>query len=447
MRITMFAVGSTGDVRPYLILGRELQARGHRISLCAFTDFEESVRAAGMDFYPINSSARDFIATLMNGSTGVQFLNQVRLALKDQVGPLMADLEAACEHADAVISTYFGHMCLSVAEVAGLPYIQTQYYPMDRSAQMPIASAPGQRAGKAWNLLSYQMGYFLIELLERTYLSDWRESRGLPKLKLDGKAPYQALGHTIPVIYALSPRILPRPEDWGENIFMTGYWLREEETPFTPDPALEAFLSAGEPPLYIGFGSMANRDMGATLDIVLESLERTGLRAVISRGWCNAILPDSDRIFAAEFVPHSWLFRRVGAVVHHGGAGTTAAGLLAGKPTLVIPFGGDQPFWGERVRALGVGPRPIPRERLTVRRLSKALLHLTQDHHYAENAAKLSEDLSREDGVVKAADIIEHELRAWLRQEGYAPNLFQDFSTREGKLHREAPVLPEQPGR
>ena len=312
-----------------------------------------------------------------------------------------------------------------MAELRHLPFIQTQYFVMDYNTDAPIASAPGQRMGKAWNAASYHLGYFLISTMEKYYLDDWRKEHGLPPRKLENKASYELNGHTIPVLYALSPLLMPRPADWGANIHMTGYWLADNPQEYTPEPGLQQFLSEGGKPIYVGFGSMVSGDMGETLEIVLEALRMSGIRAVLSKGWGGGELPSNlpDNVYVAGFVPHDWLFRRVRAVVHHGGAGTLAAGLTAGLPTLVIPFGGDQPFWGSRVQALGVGPKPIPRERLTARKLSRALIELTSEKRYEVAARELGIRLESEDGAVNAANIIEHELRKYLRQEGLSPVL------------------------
>ena len=424
MRITMICIGSTGDVRPYIVLGRELKARGHDIAICAFSDFEASVRNEGFRFKPISGDVKKLMSHLMSGANGVGFLKQVRDGMRDILEPFLAGLEAACDGAEAIIATYFGQVFQSLAEVRHIPYIQTQYFPMDQNPNAPIASAPGQHAGKAWNLASYQLGYLLISTLEKYYLADWRAARGMSPRKLEATPSYELNGHTIPVLYAMSPLIMPRPARWGENIHMTGYWLdRQAAGGFSPEPGLEAFLSAGETPIYIGFGSMTSGDMGATLEIVLEAVRQSGVRAVLSTGWGGVAIPPREDIYVADFVPHDWLFQRVSAVVHHGGAGTTAAGIVAGRPTLVIPFGGDQPFWGERVRALGVGPRPLPRDKLTVARLKKALVQLTQTKKYRVAARELGERLRMENGAEIAANIIEHELRKWLREEGREPVL------------------------
>ena len=423
MRITMICIGSTGDVRPYIVLGRELKRRGHDVAICAFSDFEDLAVREGMRFKPISGDVRTFMANLMGGANGVGFLKQVRDTLKQFIDPFLADLEAAVQDAEAIIATYFGQVFQSLAEVRRVPYIQTHYFPMDSNPQTPIASAPGQHAGKAWNLASYPLGHFLVSTLEKYYLADWREARGMSPRKLEAVPSYELNGHIIPVLYAMSPLIMPRPTSWGENIHMTGYWLDRQNDDYAPSPDLERFLNDGEPPVYIGFGSMNAGDMGETLGIVMEAVRQSGVRAVLSTGWGGVEVPSRSDLFVADFVPHDWLFRHVSAVVHHGGAGTTAAGILAGKPTLVIPFGGDQPFWAARVQALGIGPKAIPRDKLTVPKLTAALEQLTGTKRYRVAARELGERLRLENGAVIAANIIEHELRKWLREEGRDPTL------------------------
>ena len=422
MRITMICIGSTGDVRPYIVLGRELKKRGHDIAICAFSDFEETVCREGMRFYPVNGDVKTLMAKIMNGSTGVGFLKQVRDSLVDCIDPFLDDLTAACTDAEAIIGTYFGQVFHSIAEVRRIPYIQTHYFPMDKNPETPITSAPGQHVGKAWNLASYEVGHFVVSMMEKYYLSEWREKHGMRPRKLKTKPDYELNGHTIPVLYAMSPLVMPRPSTWGENIHMTGYWLDNRNyDDYQPTPELASFLESGPKPVYIGFGSMVSGDMGETLGIVLDALEQSGVRAILATGWGGGTIPERDNLFVADFVPHDWLFRHVSAVVHHGGAGTTAAGIQAGCPTLVIPFGGDQPFWASRVHELSIGPKPIPRDKLTVSRLSKALTDLTTTGKYRVAARELGERLIMENGAFIAANIVEYELKKWLSDEGREP--------------------------
>ena len=217
---------------------------------------------------------------------------------------------------------------------------------------------------------------------------------------------------------------MPRPLDWDESIHMTGFWLDEREKDYQPSPELEAFLAQKPKPIYIGFGSMVSGDMGETLQIVLDAIRLSGVRAVISTGWGDVALPKQENVFVAEgYVPHDWLFERVSAVVHHGGAGTTAAGLCAGCPTMVIPFGGDQPFWALRVRMMGLGPKPIRRELLTAAKLARALKNLTTVGSYRVAARELGERLRIENGVQNAANIIEEEVERWLQEDVPPPIL------------------------
>ena len=165
-----------------------------------------------------------------------------------------------------------------------------------------------------------------------------------------------------PILYGYSPAVIPPPADWGADIHVTGYWFLDPAEDWTPDAALTDFLAAGPPPVYVGFGSMSSRNPEATANLILDALARTGQRGIIHAGWGGLQRTDLPAsVMMVDGVPFAWLFPRVAAVVHHGGAGTTSAGLRAGVPSVVVPFFGDQPFWAQRVADLGVGPAPIPR--------------------------------------------------------------------------------------
>ncbi len=174
-----------------------------------------------------------------------------------------------------------------------------------------------------------------------------------------------------------SPALIPKPKDWGAHISISGFYFLSLANNFTPAPELAAFLAAGPPPIYIGFGSIVVDDPNAMTKLIFEAVRKTGQRALVSKGWggfgADAIaVPDG--IFMLGNVPHDWLFKHVSCVVHHGGAGTTAAGIALGKPTVVVPFFGDQPFWGAMVAKAGAGPLPIPSKHLTANNLAAAIL-------------------------------------------------------------------------
>jgi sterol 3beta-glucosyltransferase len=189
---------------------------------------------------------------------------------------------------------------------------------------------------------------------------------------------------------------------------VTGYWFLDPAEDWMPAPALVDFLAAGPPPVYVGFGSMSSRKPEETTALILGALARTGQRGIIHAGWGGmqrADLPDS--VLMIDGVPFSWLFPRVAVVVHHGGAGTTSAGLRAGVPAVVVPFFGDQPYWGQRVADLGVGPAPIPRKKLTAERLAQAIQVAVTDHAMRQRAAELGTKIRAEDGVACAVAVVE----------------------------------------
>jgi UDP:flavonoid glycosyltransferase YjiC (YdhE family) len=211
----------------------------------------------------------------------------------------------------------------------------------------------------------------------------------------------------MPVLYGFSPSVLPPPPDWSSEVHVTGYWFLDPPEDWTPPSRLVAFLEAGPPPLYIGFGSMGSRDPQKTSQLVLEALAPAKQRAVILSGWGGLETADLPaHAIAVDSVPFSWLFPRCAAVVHHGGAGTTAAGLRAGVPSVVIPFFGDQPFWGRHVAELGVGPAPIPRRKLTAERLARTIEIAVGDAGMRRRAAELGTAIRAEDGVAQAVALV-----------------------------------------
>ena len=205
--------------------------------------------------------------------------------------------------------------------------------------------------------------------------------------------------------------MLPKPPDWGPNISIAGYFQLPPLTspPEVPDDLLQ-FLAKGAPPIYIGFGSIVVKDSLALTKLIFDAIAEAGVRAVVSVGWAGLGSGDVPKdVHLVSDIPHSWLFDHVSAVVHHGGAGTTAAGLMAGKPTVIIPFFGDQHFWGKRVAQAGAGPRPIPYKQLTAKALAVAISQALQPPMVAI-ARNLSGKIRREHGCETGAMIFHAKL-------------------------------------
>jgi UDP:flavonoid glycosyltransferase YjiC (YdhE family) len=210
------------------------------------------------------------------------------------------------------------------------------------------------------------------------------------------------------VLYGYSPAVIPKPSDWNGQAHVTGYWFLDPVDDWTPPADLGEFLQAGAPPIFIGFGSMSTSNPAATTQLIVQALARTPQRAVLLSGWGGLHASDlPDTIYLLESAPFAWLFPRMAAVVHHGGAGTTSAGLRAGVPSIVIPFFADQPFWGRRVADLGVGPAPIPFKQLTPDRLARAIESAVTDQAMQQRATELGSTIRAEDGIAQAVRVIE----------------------------------------
>jgi sterol 3beta-glucosyltransferase len=417
MRITVVALGTRGDVQPMLALSQGLQSAGHAVSVIAGSNFEGWIRGHGFPFTPSVD-----IDALMNSEKGVAWsesssnpMQQVRAmrALVDEHGPGMATpILASAPATDLFVSSFVAEpLVQTIAEKTGLPYVNASLQPQQPSRSGAASLTPIVPQGSS--LLNLWMGEFAQRLL-------WSVSAGATnRLRQQlGLAPhtagrYQRARGRAPSVLGFSAHVVPPAPDWPPNIVTTGYWFLDEAASWQPSPALDAFLRAGPPPVYIGFGSMSSRAPQKTLALILEALKDARHRALIASGWSGmqaASLP--EEVIVVDSVPHHWLFPRVAAVVHHGGAGTTAAGLRAGRPSMIVPHMSDQPYWGRRVHELGAGVRPVPRHRLTSKILADGLAQLVHDPGIQEKARTLGEQIRAERGVERAVDAIDTLVRS-----------------------------------
>lgn len=417
MRIVIPITGSRGDVQPYIALGKGLRAAGHEVRVATHADFASSVFGQGLEFFALAGSARALHSTeaarRMVGAGGNPFAYLRELVrLREPLMPdLMARCAEACRDADLVLLTQTTLLLgLSAAEKWGLPVCITALQPTAPSrflANCLFPDLPAWVPGRGlYNYLSHLLaGGCLWAFLRPVINKARRDVLGLPPFPLAG--PPLAFFASTPTLAGYSPRVIPRPPDWGDNHHVTGFWFLGGAGDWQPPARLRDFLEAGPPPVCVGFGSMTDGEAERATEVVLKALAATGRRAVLLTGWgALGAARDSDRVFVTEAVPHDWLFPRAAAVIHHGGAGTTAAGLRAGVPALVVPFAGDQFLWGRRLFALGVGPRPIPRRKLSAERLADALRTLADDQGMRRRAAALGADIRAEDGVAGAVRLI-----------------------------------------
>ena len=411
MHICILSVGTRGDVQPYIALGKGLQAAGHQVQLATLSMFEPLVRGYGLDFALIKESPLSFLdRVIASGGNVVQRLLETRRIITAMMERLLEDAWHAVQDADVIItSNLLIYPGSSLSEHLGIPSIGTLLVPYLRTRVFPnpaLFSGRRELCGRG-NLLTYDLFNEVLWQLYRGSMNRQRQRFGLSPLPRWGMARQMLREHS-PFLCAYSPLVVPRPTDWGDSIHVTGYWLLDAPVTWQPPEALQTFLDAGPPPVYIGLGSMKTHDPAATTELMVQALAQSGQRGILLTGSLGISQAEmSDEVFTLAEAPHDWLFPRMAAVVHHGGAGTTAAGLRAGVPTIITPIYGDQFFWGQRVAALGVGPPPIPQKHLTPERLAAALRLATSDQAMQERARAVGHTLKEEDGVAQAVRIIE----------------------------------------
>ncbi|GAA2428245.1 glycosyltransferase [Actinomadura vinacea] len=407
-RVVILAAGSRGDVQPCVALGRGLAARGSSVRVAGIGDYERLVTDAGLEFGRLHGSLSDLMAGeemrrwLDGGQNPVKFALNLKRLLASLAAPLLRDVAAACRDADLILYPTIGFLGEHMGERLGIPRALIHFQPNQPTRAFPHPLIPQAHLlgplGNEWSFRAFdQIAWQAL----RPILNPWRQqSLGLPGMPLRG--PMTRLRQARqPVLCCVSPAVVPRPADWPPYVHLTGYWFLDPAPNWTPDPRLADFVSAGPPPVYVGFGSMVPRDPADTQRIVRAALRQAGVRGVLLAAPPHEP-PVDDDVFVVDDVPHTWLFPRMAAVVHHGGAGTTAAGLRAGAPTVVCPFFGDQAYWGRRVAALGAGPRPLPIRRLTVSGLAAAIRQAVGDPRIRRRAAELGRRISAENGVSNA---------------------------------------------
>ena len=414
-RVTVMASGTRGDVQPAIALAKALVEQGHQVSLLAGKNFRRWIESHGLTAVP----TRVDMQALMESEGGREWVErghnplvQKRLMKKliDRYGWEMAmDSWDACRNADAIISSFTSDTYASAfAEKLRVPQISMPLQPA-LIATRDGRSVPNAPRPRGPSVLNLWFSKALIEpfpwQLYGELTSRVRQELGLPP---QTARENQVVRRRTLTLQAFSPSVVPHPADWPPNVHTTGYWFLDDSPVWEPPPELVSFLESGEPPIYVGFGSMTGRNAGQTTRLLVDSLEKSGQRAIVSAGWAESgdvRVPDS--MFRIDDVPHSWLFPRVAAVVHHGGAGTTAAGLRAGVPSLIIPHFADQPFWGKRVHDLGAGPKPIARHRLSVDNLAAGIVEAVTDARLRERSAALGETIRSEQGLDEALRRIE----------------------------------------
>ena len=407
MKICILCIGSHGDIRPYVALGIGLKNRGYDVTIASHPQAESHCKNWNLNFARVDGDLATLMpeqntADLVHKSSNkvATFLNIIR-AFKSVLSVQLSDSLAAVTGADVLIYSPAAFAGPHLAEYLNIPSFQMILQPDAKTAQHPSCLFSSQpRLGG----VGYLMGYFLAAQLlwqpVRKQINRWRKDKlQLRKMHFLGPA-HDASSKTTPCLIAFSPTLVPRPDDWAAHVYMTNFCRIAEGTTWEPPQKLLDFLAAGEPPIYVGFGSLTPATPKAAVEKIISVLQRTKQRAIVMANLPGIEqLAISPNIFLLDYAPHDWLISRMRAVIHHGGVGTTAAGLYAGKPALVMPFMLDQFCWGKKIASLGVGPDCLPIKKLDEQLLEARLGDLFNPRYQLGANQLMAKLLAEEDGV------------------------------------------------
>lgn len=411
VRVLILTFGTRGDVDPYIALAARLCLEGHEAVVCAPEEFCPDVEACGAGFEPMGTEMlrlmRGSMAEMAGPADSIRLITRMTTAMR---ASLMEQWRAAQRVEPTLIVTHPKALGgIHIAQRLGIPVVASIPLPfLTPTSAFPVPFISRSLTGPV-NRASYHLTRFSAIAYGGMINTFRRQELGLGTMSRFSDYLHTADGSRVPVLYGFSEHVVPVPADYPGTAHVTGYWHRSGSE-WTPPVHLAEFLDSDDPTIYIGFGSMGFGKRAAERGrLIAEAVDRAGVRAVVATGW-GGVDPQetSPQILTLDEAPHDLLFPRVSAVVHHGGAGTTAAGLRAGRPTLVAPVLGDQAFWGQRVAALGAGPEPVALRKLTVPVLADRLRQLVVDPQFSRQAAAVADRLRQEDGTGTAVRVLEN---------------------------------------
>ena len=416
-KILILTYGTRGDVEPLLALALGLKRSGMSVAIATSTRYAGWIGERGIAALPVSDDLLAMMDTpdgrmLVEGGAGT--VARIKTGLRMQKHAMPINVRMLFESAEAAeafrpdLIVYHPKMFAGphIAEKLAVPAVMAVFQPLFvPTAEFPLAGLPALPV-PGWNRLSYRVVPLSMRYYRKHINTFRRERLGLGPVGAGWAVAMPPGAGRIPVLHAVSPHVIPRPADWPDHARLTGYWPLDPGTHFQPPAPLQAFLQAGPPPVYAGFGSMPSADPAALASLLSEAFRQAGVRGIIGAGWAGLDTTASDDIYVMPPVPHGWLFPQTAAIIHHGGAGTTAAAFRAGVPSVICPFIGDQPFWARRAHELGVAPPPLPRSKLTAAGLAASIREAVSNTAMRARADELGRKLKTETGVDNAVDVI-----------------------------------------
>ncbi|KAH8921875.1 glycosyltransferase family 1 protein [Atractiella rhizophila] len=444
LKFTCLTIGSRGDVQPYIALAKGLIAEGHQVRIASHGEYREWVEGHGIEFRECGGDPAELMKlSVDNGMFSVSFLREGIAKFRGWLDELLVSTWEACQGTEVLIESPSTMAGIHISEALQIPYFRAFTMPWTRTRAYPHAFAvPDHKMGGSYNYMTYTLIDTVFWKATAGQVNRWRrKTLGLGPTNMEKMAQDK-----VPFLYNFSTALVPPPLDWHEWVHVTGYWNLSNPDDskthkWTPPDTLVAFLSRAEQEnkkvVYIGFGSIVVQDPVALTNSIVEGVSKAGVMAIVSKGWSDRmlktdtvealeeskiqeekeknILDENPNIYNVKSIPHDWLFPRIHAAVHHGGAGTTGASLRNGLPTIIRPFFGDQFFWADRVESMGIG---LGIKKVTVDNLVHALKIATTDERMIGRAKSVGEQLRAEDGVATAIETIYRDLP-------YATNLVQ----------------------
>ncbi|KAK4053271.1 hypothetical protein OIO90_004045 [Microbotryomycetes sp. JL221] len=410
MHFVCLTIGSRGDVQPYIALGIELKKDGNRVTIASHPEYRKWVESFDLEYKDVGGDPGALMKlSVEHKMFSPGFFKESLGHFRQWLDDLFHESWEACQEADVLLESPSTFAGIHVAEALKIPYMRCFTMPWTPTSTYPHAFAAGVDLGSGYNLMSYSLFDSVIWKAMSGQVNRWRRN----ELGLKSTTEKKLKARKAPFIYNFSSAVVPKPMDWKDAIFISGYWFLPPDERQSLDPKLVDFIERaradGKPLIYIGFGSIVVPDASAVTRAVVQAVENSDVRAILSKGWSergnkkHEEVPLPDSIFSVASVAHDLLFPLIDAACHHGGAGTTGASLRAGLPTLIHPFFGDQFFWATRVTKLGAGVRI---DTLSEKDLTTAFKRATTDRVLKEKAEDVGKKIRMENGPRRAIEFI-----------------------------------------
>lgn len=420
MRVCLVAIGSTGDVVPFLGAGKYLATQGYSVMVATHGSFEASVADLGLSYAPLPMEPRSEFteerAALMRRSP-LQAAKVVTEVFAPFVRDLAWAIDKAADNADVLLLSALGWTGIHSAEARGIPSIGLHLQPLEPTREFPPPAVSARDLGGVGNRAVGRLLQRRMVAPYMTVVNEIRRTHSLPPTSTSAHL-HKLIATDWPILVGISKQLVATPSDWRPGVRNVGFWEPPPLSSWTPDDELVSFVQSGPAPVYIGFGSTGPAPAERLAQIVREATELAQVRAVVATGWSGMDISTDDRIFAVESVDHSWLFPRVRAAVHHAGSGTTAAAVRNGVVSVPVPLGMDQPFFARRLFERSLATRPIPARELSAKRLADALTEAVSANSLLDSARRVAQQVRSEDALAAVVGQLQRTVEVGRRARG-----------------------------